>query len=266
MDPGAHSNGFPRLPILSSSEIPPPRLSQREKYGGLFYVGIAGLVFLIGLVGVFTYGMWSLRGVATDIYVLHDAKRPDAERIVAAFRLSRDPNLEDLQRMTMSLERDLPELARYLLAESVSVAAVAHDPRGFALAVARSPDWPDWLRLLLTRRLAYGAGRGYAIPVEPLEELARHTNPMIRDWATYALAVRPGARPQDVAELEKLAEDPSDSGKLATFLLGALHVPQQRDERLDRQSEWMRRHHPEAARMWQGWGETEGRLVQLKAQ
>ncbi len=139
MDPGANSNGFPRLPILSPSEIPPPRLSQREKYGGLFYVGIAGLVFLVGLVAVFAYGLWSLRGAATDIYVLHDAKRPDAERIAAAFRLSKDPNLEDLQRMTMSLERELPELARYVLAESVSVAAVAHDPRGFALAVAPQP-------------------------------------------------------------------------------------------------------------------------------
>ena len=31
---------------------PPPR-GQREKYGGLFYLGIAGLVSLVGLIGWF---------------------------------------------------------------------------------------------------------------------------------------------------------------------------------------------------------------------
>ena len=40
--------------------------------------------------------------------------------------------------MEMSLKRDVPDLARYLLAESVSTDAVAHDPRSFALTVARS--------------------------------------------------------------------------------------------------------------------------------
>ena len=50
----------------------------------------------------------------------------------------------------MSLERDLPNLARYVLAEAVSTDAVAHDPWSYAFTVARSPDWqPDWLRLLL---------------------------------------------------------------------------------------------------------------------
>ncbi len=88
---------------------------------------------------------------------------------------------------------------------------------------------------------------------------------MIQDWAAYALAVRSVARPQDLELLEKKAEDPSDSGKLATFLRGALHAGEYRESRLDRASEWMRSHHPQAARMWQGWGETEGRIVPLNA-
>ena len=41
---------------------------------------------------------------------------------------------------------------------------MARDPRAYALTVALSQDWPDWLRLVLSRRLAYGATRGYAIP------------------------------------------------------------------------------------------------------
>ena len=73
----------------------------------------------------------------------------------------------------MSLERDLPDLARYLLAESVSAGlSRPRSPNVRVTAVARSPDWPDWLRLLLARRLTYGAGRGYAIPREALDELA----------------------------------------------------------------------------------------------
>ena len=80
--------------------------------------------------------------------------------------------MTDRQLMEICLRRDLPDLARYLLAEAVSTEAVARDPRAFALTVARSPDWPDWLRLVLSRRLAYGATRGYAIPEVALDELA----------------------------------------------------------------------------------------------
>ena len=60
----------------------------------------------------------------------------------------------------------MPDQARYVLAEAVSTEAVASDPRAYSLAVALSPDWPDWLRLLLARRLAYGAARGYAHPAQ----------------------------------------------------------------------------------------------------
>ena len=81
---------FPQLPILDSPPLPAPR-SQREKYGGLFYLGIAGLAILSrsspgspsASGGSATSGRTSMS--------LHDPKRPEAERIEAAFRLSRNP-------------------------------------------------------------------------------------------------------------------------------------------------------------------------------
>jgi hypothetical protein len=259
-------NGFPKLPILNPAEIPPPRKSQREKYGGLFYAGIAGLVFLIGLVVLFVYGAWNLRDVAADIYVLHDRSRPEPDRLQAAFRLSRDARFGDAERMNMSLERDLPDLARYLLAESVSTELVAQDPRTFALAVARSPDWPDWLRLLLARRLTYGAGLGYAIPGEALTELAGHADPMIGLWANAARALLPDAGSGGVATLEDASRRPGPAGELATRLLAAIRAPAaERESRLDETTVWLRAHHARAAKLWEGWTEVDGRLVHDKS-
>ena len=71
---------FPKLPILGSVAAPPPR-KQREKYGGLYYLGIAGLVVLALMVGWFGFRVWQLRDVWAEIYALHDAKRSDAERV-----------------------------------------------------------------------------------------------------------------------------------------------------------------------------------------
>ena len=92
--------------------------------------------------------------------MLNDAKRPETDRLTPRCG-SPESSARRRPRMEMALRKDLPDLARYLLAESVSTELVAHDPRSYALAVARSEGWPDWLRLLLARRLAYGAGRGY---------------------------------------------------------------------------------------------------------
>ena len=235
-----------------------PARSQREKYGGLFYLGIAGIVFLIALVAWFGHGLWSNRDIWADVYTLNDAKRPESERLDAALRLARNPRLDDGPRMEMALQRGLPEPARYLLAESVSIEPVAHDPRGYTLAVARSEGWPDWLRLLLARRLAYGAGRGYAIPREALEELKRHPDPMIDLWATYSLAVLPrtGPDPALTAELEQAARAQGPAAELAGRLLDALRITDdepQREHRLDEATGWLRRHHPQAAEIWRGW-------------
>ncbi len=248
---------FPDLPILNpgGSVAPAPR-GQREKYGALFSLGIAGLLLLIVLVGWFVHGVWTNRDLWAEVYTLHNSSRSEAERIEAADRLSRNPRLADEQKMEMSLRRDLPELARYLLAEAVSTEAVARDPRAYAMAVARSPGWPDWLRLLLARRLSYGAARGYDIPRAALDELRRHTDPMIGLWATYALAVlhQPGPDPEMAAELERAAGAPGREGELAARLLTALRAPQEeRERRLDEVTLWLRSHHPQAMKIWRGW-------------
>ena len=255
---------FPKLPILSPAEIPPPpRLSQREKYGGLFYVGIAGLVLLCLMVGWFAYGFWSLRDVWEDVYVLHNPRRTELDRVQAAFRLSRDPRVNDGQRMEICLRRDVPDLARYLLAEAISTDAVASDPRSFSLAVARSSDWPDWLRLLLARRLLYGAVRRYAIPPEALDELAAHSDRMIAVWAKATLGLLE-ARSDPAAALEQKSQIPGSAGELSVRLRNAIQSPApERERRLDEVTVWIRTHHTQATKIWAGWNEVDGRLERI---
>jgi hypothetical protein len=257
---------FPNLPILSPAEIPPPRKSQREKYGGLLYVGIAGIVLLVLMVGWFAYGFWSLRDVWEDVYVLHNPRRDEVDRIRAAFRLSRDPRVNDGQRMEICLRRDVPNLARYLLAESISTDELASDPRSFSLAVARSADWPDWLRLLLARRLTYGAARGYAIPREALDELARHPDPMIGLWANSARALlAPNSDPAPAAALEQSSHLPGPTGELAALLLTAVRSPvAERQQRLDEATVWLRGHHPQGAKIWEGWKIADEQIVRQR--
>jgi len=255
---GESPNPFPKLPII---DAPAPARSQREKYGGLFYLGIAGLAIVVILVAWFAHGVWRLRDVWADVYVLHDPARAEAARIQAAFRLSRDRRLNDTQLMETCLRRDLPDLARYLVAEAVSTEAVAVDPRGYALTVARSSDWPDWLRLVLARRLVYGAVRGYALPREPLDELAHHADPMIGLWAACALALPPGSETRRRGELEQAAQLPGAEGRLASMLLAVLAAPPgDRERRLDEATIWLRHHHGQAAQIWRGWDVRDGRL------
>jgi hypothetical protein len=242
-------NGFPELPILHS--VPPPPRTEREKYGGLFYLGAGGLAVLVVFIAWFGLRVWQLRDVWAEVYALHDARRPDALRVESAIKLSRDKRVTDHQLMEICLRRDLPDRARYILAEAISTEAVAQDPRAYALTVARSQDWPDWLRLVLARRLAYGAARGYAIPESALTELAQHTDPMIRIWANYSLAVMPGVKSDAPAKLEEAARLKDDNGKLAEMLLDARSGPlEERERRLDEATSWMREHHPQAAKIW----------------
>jgi hypothetical protein len=250
---GDKQNGFPKLPIivLDPPQQQPPR-TKRDKYGGLLYLGVAGLVVLGAMIAWFAYSAWQLRDVWAEVYALHDSKRSDAERIQSALKLSRDPRVTDRQLMEICLHRDLPDQARYLLAEAVSTEAVASDPRAYAFAVALSPDWPDWLRLVLSRRLAYGATRGYAIPQSALEELEKSNDPMIRLWAEYALAVLPGLKTDAAAKLEEAARATDENGKLASMLLAAMSAPtEERELRLDEATKWLKHHHPQAAQIWQ---------------
>jgi hypothetical protein len=250
---GDGKNGFPKLPIIVIDPPPqqqPPRTA-RDKYGGLLYLGVAGLIVLALMIVWFAYSAWQLRDVWSQVYALHDSKRSDAVRIQSALKLSRDPRVSDRQLMEICLRRDLPDQARYLLAEAVSTEAVASDPRAYALTVALSQDWPDWLRLVLSRRLAYGATRGYAIPEVALDELARNSDPMIRLWAEYSLAVIPGLKTGAAAKLEATARTIDENGKLAAMLLAAKNAPpEERERRLDEATLWLRHHHPQAAKIW----------------
>ena len=192
---------LPSLPIINPDL---PARSTREKYGSLFTLGIAGLVVLVVLVGWFGYRAWAMRDVWAGIYVLHDRKEPEEKRLQAAYRLSRDARMEQSQLWELSLRRGLPDLARLVLAEGIGDDLVAEDPQGYVSAVARSPDWPGWLRLALARPMAYAATRGHAISRERLGELCRLDDPVLRLWALYTLAVQSRPDPQTVVEIEQV--------------------------------------------------------------
>ena len=251
--------GFPSLPIVAPD---PPRLGQSEKYGALFYFGITGLIIIISMVGAFSLGVWRLREVWANVYALSDPSRPEDQRIQAAYALSRDPRANTEQRRDLVFRKDLPELARYLIAESIGADIVVEDPRGFSNVVARSEGWPPWLRLLLTRTLALASADGASLPLEPLEELRNNRDRMTGLWAAFAEAVsdrRVAGASETISEAASSA-DPEQ--ELAALLQKAVKADED-DQRglLHQATVWMRTHHPEAARIWKGWEVRDGRLV-----
>jgi hypothetical protein len=211
---------------------------------------------VVGLVSWFAIGVWSLRAVWSDIYILHDESRPLAERVQAAYALSRDPRVTPPQRWEMCLRKPLPELARYVLAESLTAEIVRADPRHYSLMVARSPGWPDWLRLLLVRPLAYGAAEGLARPREALQELARHHDPgdpalgRLRPFRLPGLRHRSGRGEGTRAHGHERRSPTGPGGVIAR---GPALRGEERGRILDRATLWLRDHHPESARIWEAW-------------
>jgi len=196
-------------------------------------------VVLVALVGWFGYRAWVLRDVWAGIYVLHDRKEPEEKRLQAAYRLSRDSRMEQSHLWELSLRRGLPDLARLVMADGISDDLVAGDPQGYVSAVARSPDWPAWLRLALARPLAYAATRGHAISRERLGELCRLDDPVLRLWALFALAVQPRPDPQTLVEIEQVARTTTPEHELAEFFLDAVHTDEpHRLPILDRATTW----------------------------
>jgi hypothetical protein len=251
---------FPVLPIIALD--PPPARSDRSKYGGLFYVGVGGLVVLIILVGWFAYGVWSLRDVWTNVYVLHDERRPEVERIRAAYALSRDRRVNQRQLWDICLRTRLPALARYVVAEGLRADAALDDPRGYGVAVARSEGWPPWLRLLLVRPIAYAAAQGSPVDRAALNELCESSDPAVGLWARFALAASADGDAESGAILEREADRAGPDQELARLLLEALGARYNaRNERLDEATAWLRTHHPAAAKVWKGWDVREGALV-----
>lgn len=258
------------LPIVGNTSPEPfEQRTEVQKYGTLYYLGIAGLVALIAMVVWFGASVWSLRSIWKEIYIVHDRQKTETERIEAAFRLSQDSRLTSRQAWDIAMRRDVPDLARYLLAESIGTDLVAADPKAYALAVAHSKGWPGWLRLLTLRPLAIGAGRGFAIPPEALDDLRSDSQGATSLWASYAraaLARSQGNRHRaSEAELRGALDD-EDDGPLARLLWTALNEPDgsRRDESLREATLWLRDNDPDAVRVWRGWTVRDTRLMRTR--
>lgn len=249
---------FPSLPIVSPLEA---RLSNVEKYGGLYYLGIAGLLVILMLVGWFGWRVWSTREVWSNVYRLHDTNRTELDRLNAALALSRSPDVNPRQLWEISLRKPLPPLARYLVAEGLTAEAVASDPEAFGAALTKSEGWPDWLRLILMRPLVYFAALGGPIPRDSLKELADSTVPAIGLLARFALAASKEGDPGSVEAIRKAAEAPGELQDLANDLLHALHSQRLDQKLLALDSATFRlRSIPPAAELWEGW-EVQGNTI-----
>ncbi len=239
---------FPTLPIVTPN---PPRKTTAEKYGAMLPIGISGLVILVGMIGWFSWQLVAMRGVWHSIYVLHDANRPEPERIAAAVALSRDPRVNQRQRFEMvERQKGLPPRARYVLAESLTAEAAQNDPRAYALAIARSRGWPDWLRVLLARPIAYAAVSGTQFPTVALVELGQTGDDCLGAWVAFARVA--GGDPSGEAILTRLAAKPGNAAaNQARRLLDALHQQGgDRLRRLDEATTRLRVDQPGAAEVW----------------
>jgi hypothetical protein len=215
-------NPLPPLPPIIT--LDPPRLSAREKYGSLFYLGVAGLVFVSLLLTWFCFQAWSLRNIWIDVYVLHDASRPEAERVAAAHRLSVDRRVNDRQAFDIALRKAIPVAARLMLADRVRGDLAAEDPSGYTVMLEHGTVWPIWLRVELARPLAYAAVAGTSLPMRSLESLAADPEPAIALWANAAIALERGAnRTEAIDRIKALANHKSDRGELAGLLLEAVN-------------------------------------------
>ena len=227
-------NPLPPLPPIIT--LDPPRLSAREKYGSLFYLGIAGLVFVTLLLTWFGLQAWSMRNIWIDVYLLHDASRPEAERVAAAYRLSVDRRVNDRQALDIALRKAIPAAARLILADRIRGDLVAEDPSAYTVMLEHGTDWPIWLRVELARPLAYAAVSGTVLPRRSLATLAADSEPAIALWANAAVALERGDnRARAVDRIKLVANDDSDRGELARALLEAVESADlnQRIERLD---------------------------------
>jgi len=244
---GTPVGGYPELPILAPDEL--PRRSTQERYGSFFYVAIAGLVLLVGMIGWFGWSVWAMRDLWRDVYLLHDPRQADSERIAAAKRIAVNPDATERQRYDITLRTDVPDTARFVIGLALTSEAMSGDPRGYALAVARSEGWPDWLRWLHLRPLAYGAGEGRRIHRDALRALTEHSDPILRLWAWYTLAE---ADPDDNEARSMLEAEAATRGEpwseLAALLLQALDAEDDatRVARLDEATRWTAARHAQA--------------------
>ncbi len=253
---------FPTLPIVT---IDPPRKTQREKYGSFFYLGIAGLLILLALLSWFGWQAWSLREIWTNVYVLHDESRPTDERIAAAYVLARDGRVVAQQRWDIALRRPLPDLARYLVAESLTTDLVKAEPAQFAKTVAFSEGWPGWLRLLGLRAMALAAAEGATFPADAPDALAGKSDPLFSCWVDYIRAVSGDGDRAAAARLRERAEGHGPEARTAGELSRAIEAGSfERATHLDAATRLIRADSPEAAHVWEGWAEQGDRLERVR--
>lgn len=256
---------FPTLPIVTPDPPAAARRSVSERYGTLFYLGLGGLALLVVMVGWFAVSAWNARSLWINVYILHDESRPDSERIEAAYRLSRDPKVNQRQLWDIALRKPLPPLARYVVAEALTAEAAVADPHAYGTAVSRSEGWPDWLRLLLLRPIAYAAAMGLPVDRPSLQELSRNAEPSIGLWATAALALGPVGEREARDALVKAARSEGPLRELASILSQAAESRNERArlDLLDQATRWLRSGQPDISRLWAGWSEEAGRMTPL---
>ncbi len=260
-DPSPPPN-FPKLQIIT---VDPPRLTQREKYGGLFYLGIVGLIVVVSLVGWFSWNAWMLRDVWSNVYILHDRARSEDERIHAASALSRDNQVNAQQRWDIALRKPLPALARYIMAESWSTEILKEDPALFAKIVANSEGWPPWLRLLGVRLMAVAACEGVIFPPDVLNAIEARPEADFKPWVDFIRAVSPESDVDAAARLRTQATLNSPGAGLAKELVEALEdSPPGRTHRLATATLWLRMNDPAVAPIWNGWTERDGQIVRSR--
>lgn len=216
---------FPKLTVLPDSEGPPqqPRLTNFQKYGGLYWLGIAGLVSSLLLVGWFAVNMWLMRDVWREIYVLHNEDLPEARRIAAAEFLANAPDIEATQIQPMIFRRPLPEKARIILAESLKQADNAASARQMLglLATEGATSPQPWLRRHLARLAAITIPVDSRFPANTFEKHLSDDDAVVADWSAFALTRQndPLLRKKGVDWLESRS---GDDTKLAEALLAAV--------------------------------------------
>ena len=252
---------FPSLPIVTPD---PPRKTLAEKYGGMYYLGIGGLVVSLLLVGGFAYKVWETRAIWVAVYILSDETRPEIERDLAAWQVAQNPAVNDRMRSDLGFRKDLPDIARYVILERMTSEAIRSDPKGYAVMVAKSEGWPVWFRLLMARPMAYGAGEGYRIAWEPLDQLRQNPDKATALWATYTRAVMGTGDASAAGVLAEATRSDGPNRELAILLDAAAKAKgDERVKKLDEATGWLRHHHPIAARIWDGWEVRGNELVRV---